>query len=59
LYDLDRDGYIAREEMLTVVDALYRMAGSMVKLPADEDTAEKRVDKIFRQMDLASALFHH
>lgn len=52
LYDLDRDGYISREEMLAVVDALYRMAGSMVKLPIDEDTAEKRVEKVFRLMDL-------
>lgn len=27
------------------------MTGQMVKLPADEDTPEKRVDKIFRMMD--------
>jgi Ca2+-binding EF-hand superfamily protein len=27
------------------------MTGQMVKLPPDEDTPEKRVDKIFRMMD--------
>lgn len=27
------------------------MTGQMVKLPADEDTPEKRVNKIFRNMD--------
>jgi len=27
------------------------MVGSMVKLPADEDTPQKRVDKIFALMD--------
>lgn len=27
------------------------MTGEMVKLPADEDTPEKRVDKIFKNMD--------
>lgn len=27
------------------------MTGEMVKLPEDEDTPEKRVDKIFKNMD--------
>jgi Ca2+-binding EF-hand superfamily protein len=29
----------------------FQMTGQMVKLPPDEDTPEKRVDKIFRMMD--------
>jgi hypothetical protein len=37
--------------MLRVVEAMYRMVGSIVKLGPDEDTPEKRVNKIFSLMD--------
>ncbi|KAI9090539.1 calcium-binding protein NCS-1 [Phlyctochytrium arcticum] len=52
LYDINNDGYITRDEMLAIVDAIYKMVGSMVKLPPDEDTPDKRVNKIFGMMDL-------
>ncbi len=51
LYDLNKDGKIDYNEMLLIVSAIYKTIGNMVKLPDDESTPEKRVEKIFKLMD--------
>ena len=52
LYDVDSDGFITRTEMIDIIDAIYSMVGNLLDLPKDEDTPEKRANKIFQQMDM-------
>uniref|UniRef100_A0A8R1XT73 EF-hand domain-containing protein n=1 Tax=Onchocerca volvulus TaxID=6282 RepID=A0A8R1XT73_ONCVO len=51
LYDVDKDGYITKKEMAEIVGAIHAMIGNTIDLPTDEDTPEKRVAKIFSNMD--------
>jgi len=51
LYDLDSDGCITRKEMESIVGSIYKMVGDSVKLPEEENTPKKRVDRIFSMMD--------
>lgn len=52
VFDQDKDGLVGRDEMVVVVEAVYRMVGPAVKhMSEDVNTPQKRVDKLFRQAE--------
>lgn len=55
LYDIDCDGYITRDEMYLIVDAIYQMIGNTAQpngapLGSGQHPHD-RVDRIFEQLD--------
>ena len=48
MYDINDDGTIAHEEMLQIVQSVYKMVGQMIELADDEATPEMvRSDQVF------------
>ena len=42
--------------IIAILMLIYYLQGNIIDLPKDEDTPEKRVDKIFKQMDKVNDL---
>jgi len=54
MYDLDREGFVSKEEMLKVISELYVMMGDLVSLQGEDfDAPNKLVDKLFYEMNLS------
>lgn len=47
LYDLNRDGYITKEEMRLVVSSIYEMLGESTEPQVNDYSAADHVEKIF------------
>ena len=53
---MDNNGSITRDEMLEIVKAIFSMVGNHAKFKDDDNTPEKRVDRIFELMDTVRIL---
>ncbi|XP_059551345.1 Kv channel-interacting protein 1 isoform X1 [Myotis daubentonii] len=51
LYDINKDGYINKEEMMDIVKAIYDMMGKYTHPVLREDTPRQHVDVFFQKMD--------
>ncbi|OXA45505.1 Kv channel-interacting protein 1 [Folsomia candida] len=51
LYDINRDGFITKEEMRDVVTAVYELMGSCAEPNFEESVVNDRVERIFMKMD--------
>ncbi|XP_043843833.1 Kv channel-interacting protein 1 isoform X1 [Dromiciops gliroides] len=51
LYDINKDGYINKEEMIDIVKAIYDMMGKYTYPVLKDDTPRQHVDVFFQKMD--------
>ncbi|XP_077403501.1 Kv channel-interacting protein 1b isoform X4 [Vanacampus margaritifer] len=51
LYDINKDGYINREEMTEIVKAIYDMMGKYTHPALKGDVPQQHVDAFFQKMD--------
>lgn len=48
LYDINGDGYITKEEMTEIVNAVYDLMGRIVDPSADDEVVREKVERLFQ-----------
>uniref|UniRef100_A0A3B3R7E3 Potassium voltage-gated channel interacting protein 3 n=1 Tax=Paramormyrops kingsleyae TaxID=1676925 RepID=A0A3B3R7E3_9TELE len=51
LYDINKDGYITKEEMLAIMKSIYDMMGRYTYPTVRDDAPSEHVEKFFQKMD--------
>uniref|UniRef100_A0A8C9WQW1 Potassium voltage-gated channel interacting protein 3 n=1 Tax=Scleropages formosus TaxID=113540 RepID=A0A8C9WQW1_SCLFO len=51
LYDINKDGYITKEEMLAIMKSIYDMMGRYTYPSVRDDAPSEHVEKFFQKMD--------
>ncbi|XP_018417257.1 PREDICTED: Kv channel-interacting protein 4 isoform X6 [Nanorana parkeri] len=52
LYDINKDGYITKEEMLDIMKAIYDMMGKCTYPLVRDDAPKQHVENFFQKMDI-------
>ncbi|XP_053314304.1 Kv channel-interacting protein 4 isoform X2 [Spea bombifrons] len=52
LYDINKDGYITKDEMLDIMKAIYDMMGKYTYPVVREETPKQHVENFFQKMDI-------
>lgn len=58
LYDINGDGYITREEMTDIVNAVYDLMGKVSEPCVDDNTVKEKVDRIFQVREMVFKLIN-
>ncbi|XP_035463348.1 calsenilin isoform X1 [Scophthalmus maximus] len=51
LYDINKDGYVTKEEMLAIMTSIYDMMGRYTSPSVRDDSPFEHVEKFFQKMD--------
>ncbi|XP_069771379.1 calsenilin-like [Narcine bancroftii] len=51
LYDINKDGYITKEEMLAIIQSIYAMMGRYTHPALHQDVPLEHMEKFFQKMD--------
>ncbi|KAG8199173.1 hypothetical protein JTE90_016004 [Oedothorax gibbosus] len=52
LYDINGDGYITKDELSKIVQAIYELMGKAVEPMIEDHTTRDHVDRVFQKLDI-------
>lgn len=52
LYDINGDGYITKDEMTRIINAIYDLMGKSVEPMVEDTTTKDHVERVFQKLDL-------
>ncbi|EPZ35459.1 EF-hand [Rozella allomycis CSF55] len=51
LYDVDGDGYVSKDDMRMIIDAVHKMVSDIIRNSQRDETVSGRITRLFTEMD--------